>query len=114
MLGDELEQRLAAALRARTYAELDPLLADLPGRAVADGRERGRLPVAARVLSTAVIVLAVLSVMAVAVMVITGLFAAWALWAIFAWWFFGRGRCASHRHSAHGALGLSHQRRRLL
>jgi hypothetical protein len=41
LLAEELEQRLATALRARTYGELDSVVADLPGERVA-GRSRGR------------------------------------------------------------------------
>jgi Domain of unknown function (DUF1707) len=41
--GEEFEDRLGAALAARTYGELDPLIADLPGWRLArlrDGRAR--------------------------------------------------------------------------
>jgi hypothetical protein len=41
LLAHELEERIHAALRAKTYGELDAVVADLPGGAVA-GRPRGR------------------------------------------------------------------------
>src|SRR6478672_3666039 len=41
LLTDELEQRLEAAFSARTYAQLDAVLADLPGRRLTPpGRRR--------------------------------------------------------------------------
>ncbi len=113
LLADELEQRLATALRARTYAELDPLVADLPGRAMAPGGRRRPLPSVGQTLTAAAITVVLLSVMAVVVMVITGLFAVWVAWAILAWWFFGRGRAGGHRQRAHRSPRLSHHHRLL-
>ncbi len=91
LLAEELEGRLAHALRARTYAELDPLVADLPGQRPVPRRRRNVSPVTT-VAVTAVVAVVALAVIALAVMVITGLAAAWAMWVFVAWWLFGRGR----------------------
>jgi hypothetical protein len=42
LLAQELEERLATALRARTYGELDSVVADLPGSPVSGGQSRSR------------------------------------------------------------------------
>jgi Domain of unknown function (DUF1707) len=40
LLTDELDQRLGAALAARTYGELEPLVSDLPGSRTIGPQER--------------------------------------------------------------------------
>ena len=75
---DELEDRLHAALRARTYGELDVLLIDLPSKPVAR-----RPPTTAVVPAAGAVLVAVLRVVAV-LMILTAVLAAAALWA--AWW----------------------------
>jgi hypothetical protein len=92
---EELEQRLHAALRARTYGDLNGLLADLPARPVSwERRGSGVRPaawtavaVAARVLATLVLVMVVLAV----VVLIAAWWVGWAL----AWFALcaARGRC---------------------
>lgn len=83
MLTHELEQRLGAALRARTYGELDPLVDDLPGDRPANQRLR-RLPVP--VLVGAGAALALLTVALIAVLLVAaGLFAFWGMSIVFAW-----------------------------
>jgi hypothetical protein len=73
----ELEERLHAALRARTYGELHGLLTDLPGRPVAWERRRAEVaPVAGVALVVAMRVLLVLAVVGV-VLVVAALTAAW-------------------------------------
>ena len=47
LLTDELEERLGAALSAKTYGELDAIVADLPSADV-DRRRRSVMPIAAR------------------------------------------------------------------
>jgi hypothetical protein len=77
---EELEQRLHAALRARTYGELDRLLGDLPV-----GRRRAE---PARVAGTAVVVaLRVVVMLAVlsAVVVVVVLNVAWWVLAALVW-----------------------------
>lgn len=96
---DELEQRLGAAFSARTYGELEPLVADLPHSAA--GRGTTRIPVAVIVAGyAAVIAIAILAVMAV-VLIATGLFALWVLWLIIGWAFFGARRRALARAQRH-------------
>jgi hypothetical protein len=97
LLTHEFEQRLGTSFSARTYAELDAVLADLPGR---------RLPVPARprelswvrpALLVAVAVPIAVAVTIAVLFVITGVFAGWLLWLIAGWWFFG-----GHRRRMHG------------
>ena len=91
----ELDERLAAAFRARTYGELDPLVGDLPSKAVAPRRRGGALamtgPVAITLVSAAAIVVAFAAIAVVAM-----ISAAWIGWMVFAWIFFG-GRRGHHR-----------------
>lgn len=91
LLAEELEHRLARALRARTYAELDPLVADLPATTRGRAARRHELaPVGALVLAGAVAAVAVAALVAVAVLLLTGLMFAWGFWIVLAWLFFGR------------------------
>jgi Flp pilus assembly protein TadB len=106
LLVDELEQRLEAAFRARTYGQLDALLADLPGRRltpVPRGRARGGGQSLARpAFALALAVTAVTLVALVAIFVLTGIFAGWVLWMLFGWFFFARRRhraCRAPRRS---------------
>jgi hypothetical protein len=93
---DELEERLHAALRARTYGELDRLLVDLPAGPVRR-RSRGRVarPLAAVAISVIVgliVVAAVLAVLAIAA-------AAWVVWLVIGLLVAsGRRGCAGRRH----------------
>lgn len=102
LLAEELEQRLGAALRARTYGELDRVVADLPRTRT--GEQRGAafpLAGAAAVLAVAVLVLAAI---AAAVLLITAA-AAWGAWMLLAWWALGPRRCR------HGAVRCARRRR---
>ena len=92
LLAEELEHRLARALRARTYAELDPLVADLPVTRSRPGRRGQLAPVGALVLAGFVAVAVVGVLIAVALMVITGFMFAWGFWLVLAWFIFGRSR----------------------
>jgi hypothetical protein len=94
LLAHELEQRMATALRARTYGELDSVVADLPGeRAGPTARRRslrGLGPVPAVAL-----VLAIPMVFALVVAVVTMIFAMLAAWTVLAaivWLMLGHGR----------------------
>ena len=108
LLAEEFELRLARALRARTYGELDQLVADLPGeRAVA--RRRTLPPAMVAIGAVGIAVLAV-AVVALAALIITGLFAGWLLWMFVAWFVFGRRGCAPRRRRAH----IHYARRRSL
>ena len=96
LAAEELEQRVESALSARTYGELETVLADLPaaGRAFGE-RGRGQLArvgSARRALLLAIAVPVALAVTVAVVFAITGIVAGWALWALAGWWFFGRRR----------------------
>jgi hypothetical protein len=81
---DELEQRLHAALRARTYGELGRLVADLP--AAREPRRGG----GSLALAIALRVAVALAVLAVVVIVIAFTAAWWVVWALL--WLTLRGR----------------------
>ena len=91
---DELDERLGATLKARTYGELEAVVSDLPG-----GTQPVRVRPATPALSVARIALLlaiVVPLMTVLVFVVTGILAGWMLWAAAGWWFFGR-----HNHRRH-------------
>jgi hypothetical protein len=116
LVAEELEQRLGETFKARTYGELDAVVADLPSDGISRRSARAPSPLA-RPATVLAIVVAAVAVTAVAILVITGLLAMWALWALLAWWMFG-GRCGARRR--HRALcqgqwqvrGVSHQAER--
>jgi Flp pilus assembly protein TadB len=98
----ELEERMATALRAKTYGELDAVTADLPGvRVTHPGRQRPSLtsrPVAmGAYLIAATVVLCVL-----AMVVLAGIVALSGVWMIFAFFFLvrraGSARSGRHHH----------------
>jgi Flp pilus assembly protein TadB len=103
LLAHEFEDRLARALRARTYGELDELVADLPSGAV---ERRGRSPIRQWVVPAAALAIAIpvaLAVVAAVVVLVASLVAMWAVWMFIAWWFLGRGR--HHRRGRSRAGG---------
>jgi len=89
---DELDERLGATLAARTYGELEPLIADLPGTSPA--RRRPATP-ALSVARVAIVLAIAVPLMMAMIFVVTGIIAGWMVWAIAGWWFFGHRR---HRH----------------
>jgi Domain of unknown function (DUF1707) len=107
LFAHELEERLAAALRARTYGELDAVVADLPGGRVAlrPGSEMGHW--ARPVLALAIAIPVALVLIAAVVFVLTGVFAVWMAWMLVGWWIFGR-RHHGHRHQGRGHQGHGH------
>jgi len=96
LLIEELEQRLGAALSARTYGELEALIADLPGpRLLARPRRRRRsrvpvLPALGLIVGAVLIAPIVLASIALAVQLAIGVLLVWWIWAGVAWLFFGR------------------------
>ncbi len=102
LLAEELEDRLGKTFKARTYSELDAVVADLPANRVA---RRPAVPLARPALVLA-IALAAVAVIAFAILLITGILAAWALWAFVAWWMFGG-------HGRHRQRALRHRPRSL-
>jgi len=94
IVAEELEERLETVFSARTYGELDAVVADLPGTPVRQ-RERSRAPALPRpALIVAIVFLlpVVVSMLIAAVVVITTLFTAWALVLALGWWVFGQHR----------------------
>lgn len=100
LLASELEERIAQALRARTYGELDAIVADLPQvhLAPAPRSDLGRWmkPVLALVVAIPLAIAAVAAVAAAAMIVLSGLAATWFVWVLLAWFVFGRR--ARHHH----------------
>ena len=102
---DELEERLHAALRARTYGDLGRLLTDLPSTPMAWERRRAAtMPAGRTALAIAMRVAMTLAVVLVVLVVAAVMAAWWMLWALvwFAVW--GRRSCA-------GRLGARPPRR---
>jgi len=94
----ELEERLHAALRARTYGELDRLLSDLPARRPATwGRRSGAVPTARLAVVVAARALVLLAILA-AVLVAVAMAATWWLIGLVVWLVVraGHGSCSRH------------------
>jgi hypothetical protein len=103
ILAQELEDRLATALRARTYGELDAVVADLPGAPVAHRpRPRGaQLVLAQPVAVVAVAVAVTLVAFVLAAVVLAGLFAFSGVWFLFVMVMFARRGHHPYRRYAH-------------
>jgi hypothetical protein len=100
LLTDELEERLEAAFSARTYGQLNAVLADLPGRRLTPRARRQATGLLAPTLAILAVPLVVAAIAAV-VFVLTGVLAVWMLWLAAGWWFFGphRRRLSRVRHA---------------
>jgi hypothetical protein len=106
LLAEELEERLERTFNARTYGELDAVVADLPGAPV-HRRERPPSPPWLRPLPIiALIVLAPLlfSLLLAAAVVMATLFSTWIVVLVVGWWLFGhrygyRGSCRRSLHA---------------
>jgi hypothetical protein len=105
LLAEELEHRLDKTFAARTYGELDVLVADLPGGESVP-RRRGSRPTTVQRLRSVpplalVFAIPVLFAVVIAVMVvIASLFTVWAIVAVIGWWLFG------YRRGAHPGRAL--------
>jgi len=91
LLAEELEERLERTFAARTYGELDAVVADLPGAAVRR-RERPQsvpwlrpLPIIMLILLAPVL----FSVLLAAAVVMATLFSTWVVVLVVGWWLFG-------------------------
>ena len=85
-------------MRARTYGELDAVVADLPGRSVAPQSRSSMRTWVAPAIGLAIAIPIALAVIAAIVFVVTGVLAMWGLWLFVGWWIFGhRYRHANHR-----------------
>ncbi len=109
LLAEELEERLEATFSARTYGELDAVVADLPGATVRR-RERPRPPAPVfdpvHVLALFIIAPVVVALVIAAAVVVATVFSAWGLLLIVGWFMFGRGRLhhwGSYRRTIHAA-----------
>lgn len=109
LLAEELEERLEAAFGARTYGELDAVVADLPGATVRR-RERARTPALNPMSIIALLILApvIMSVLLAAAVIVAMVFSAWGALLIVGWLMFGRGRrhwgpAGPYRRSLHAA-----------
>ena len=107
LLAEELEERLEATFAARTYGELDVVVADLPGVPVRQ-HERRRSPALTPVHVIALFLFApvVIALMLAVAVIMATLFSAWGLLLIMGWFMFGHGRrhyWGSYRRSIHAA-----------
>jgi hypothetical protein len=97
---DELEERLTAALAARTYAELEAVVADLPGPQPA--RRRTSVLPASPVARAAIALAIAIPVMVAAVVAVTAFLSAWIIWAMVGWYVFGHHRRHGRYRHGHG------------
>ena len=114
IVAEELEERLATALRARTYGELDVLVADLPrdqvarrgGVTRANGRSMWRMGPAAALAFLIVMPIAVAAVVAV-VTIVFAMVTAWVCLAAIVWLALGHGRrwYGPRRPNGRGRMG---------
>ena len=100
---DELEQRVEAALRARTRGDLAALLSDLPGPAPPRRRAVARQAVAAGALVSAVLPLGA----AILLLALAPPALSWMAWPLLGWWF-----CAALPAAGVGAAWCGYSRRR--
>jgi hypothetical protein len=109
---EELERRMEAALSARTYGELDALVADLPGSRVLAPRPTRPVGLLGPALALAVAFPLAVASIVIAALVISGVLAMWWVWLAIGWWFFGRHRSRAYymRYGSMHACGW-HTRR---
>jgi hypothetical protein len=91
LLTEELEHRLAAAFSARTYGDLEPLVADLPHEVARRGRRSSALPIPKMAIALAILIgmpMAVAVAVAAALLIVS-MFAMWAVIVVVAMWVFG-------------------------
>jgi hypothetical protein len=103
LAAEELEERLGLALCARTYGELDAVVADLPAER---GRRRDTVPLWAQATLVLAAALAVLVVAAVLAAVLVGLAGAWVAWMVIGWLCFGRRGRHVRRTGRSGRTGI--------
>jgi hypothetical protein len=91
ILTEELEHRLMAAFSARTYGELEPLIADLPREVARRGRRESSLPVpkAAIALMIFIGMPMVVAVAVAAAVLLISMFAMWIVVVAIVMWVFG-------------------------
>jgi hypothetical protein len=94
---DELEERLHRALRARTYGELDRVVADLPAKGVALTRVAVGLPFARTGLAVATRVSVALVVLTLALVDAALMVAWWLVWLLMRAHGYAAGRVGARR-----------------
>lgn len=105
---DELEERIAATLSSRTYAELEAVVADLPSAPPA--RRRAMLP-ASPVARVAIALAVAVPVMMAVIVAFTAFMSAWIVWVFIGWFVFGHhGRHGYYRYPRRG-YGPRHAQR---
>jgi hypothetical protein len=94
---DELEERLHAALRARTYGDLRRLLIDLPAKPLAWERRRAaKVTPAARIALAVAMRVAIALAVVIVVLIVAAVMAAWwVLWALVWLGLWGRRFCSA-------------------
>lgn len=99
LLAEELEDRLGAVFSARTYGELDAVVADLPRGSVEERRRRPRTVAHLRSVPPVALVIFLplaLALTVAAVVVVATLFMVWGLFVALGWLAFG------HRYPRYG------------
>ncbi len=95
LLAEELEERLEATFSARTYGELDAVVADLPATTVRR-QERPRHPAMAinpiHVIALFILAPVIVSLLIAAAVVVATVFSAWGALLIVGWLMFGHAR----------------------
>jgi hypothetical protein len=91
ILTEELEHRLTAAFSARTYGELEPLVADLPREVARRGRQQSSLPVPKAAIALMILVgmPVVVAVAVAAAVLLISMFAMWIVVVAVVMWAFG-------------------------
>ena len=107
---DELEQRLDAALRARTYGQLDRLLADLPADRVRPPARRRSGSAARTALAITVPILVGLVALAALIAIAALAAAGWMMWIVI-WLLVCTGRGGSFRRRRPGPVRRMHRTR---
>jgi len=90
LLTEELEHRLGAAFSARTYGELEPLVADLPREVAPRRRQSASVPPVAVALGVLLLMPVVVAVVISLMVLVASMFALWAVVAVIVMWMFGR------------------------
>jgi hypothetical protein len=108
LLAEELDERLGTVFAARTYGELDAVVADLPGPRSPQRRRPQAIkqrplthwvvPAIALMLVFPIIVALTVAAM---VFVVTGVAAGWVFWLVIGWCFFGARRRFVPRRGPH-------------
>jgi hypothetical protein len=115
LLAHELEERLDAVFSARTYGELDAVVADLPGPGHGRRERSTELVWLRRAIALAIAIPLAFAVIAAALFVLTGVLAVWMVWIALGWWLFGHRRrtCAARRHHPYTVSRRAYDFRRL-